>query len=191
MQRKSKIPIAIALVVLSLVFTGYYFNEFQENELAKMESENQALESEIHIKTSEREELDRFSQRIEQVKQELRELNLQLEAALEHMPRTFNLFGLLKRFTQLSQRSGVELVSFKPKKGMDVGRTEFYSTISIEFEIRGTYVSTLQFLDQIARAKRIINIESLKLRSQDRDLTKFGGAVGVTQGVIRTYRFSE
>ncbi|MBI1861838.1 MAG: type 4a pilus biogenesis protein PilO [Deltaproteobacteria bacterium] len=192
MQTKSKIPIAVGMVLVSLAGSAYYFNEFRETDVAQMESQNLALQAEIDKKTDELKRLRDFQLNIERVKQELRELNLQLESALEHMPRTFNLSGLLKHFTQLSQNSGVELASFKPKKGVDTqGHGAFYSTISIEFEIRGTFVHTLQFLDQIARLKRIINIESLKLRSADRDIAKIGGAVGVTQGVIRTYRFSE
>lgn len=192
MQKKSKTPIASVLVLLSAAGSLYYFNDFKENDVVQMDQEIQKVTTEIDTRTSELTRLRDFAQNIERVKQELRELNLQLESALEHMPRTFNLSGLLKRFTELAQNSGVELASFKPKKGTDTGpQGAFYSTISIDFELRGTYAHTLQFLDQVSRLKRIINIENLRLRALDATTSRIGGIASVTQGTLRTYRFSE
>ncbi len=192
MERKSKIPIALAMVVFAAGGSYYYFDEFKTTEEADLIRANQSLQSDIDQKTSELTRLRDFQMNIERVKQELRELNNQLEFALEHMPRTFNLSFLLKRFTELAQNSGVELSSFKPKKGVDSqGHGAFYSTISVDFEVKGTFVHTLQFLDQMARLKRIINVETLRLRAQDSGVVKIGGAMAVTSGTIRTYRFSE
>ena len=190
--RKSKMPLAGAMVVMSALGTAYYVNDFQENEVVQMDQQLRQVATEIDKKTHELTRLRDFAQNIERVKQELRELNLQLESALEHMPRDFNLSGLLKRFTELSQNSGVELASFKPKKSNgSPGENNFYSVIDIDFELRGTYVHTLQFLDQVSRLKRIINVESLRLKAMDTTSTRIGGAVAVTQGTFRTYRFSE
>lgn len=193
MQTRRLIPFIIALIALSAMGSLYYFNEFKDTEVVQMDHEIRKLSSEMDTQTSELTRLRDFAQNIERVKQELRELNLQLDSALEHMPRTFNLSGLLKRLTELAQNSGVELSSFKPKKITDTQQTPaFYNAMNIEFELKGTYVHSLQFLDQVSRLKRIINVEMLRLRAVDSaGATRSGGALAMIQGTFRTYRFAE
>jgi type IV pilus assembly protein PilO len=178
------------MVLISACGTGYYLQDFLTTEVVDMEKEIATIESDLGKKTNELKRLQDFAQNIERVKQELRELNLQLETALEHMPRTFNLSGLLRRFTMLAQNSGVELSSFKPKKSVDTAGA-FYATIGIDFELRGTFSQILVFLDQLSRLKRIINIESIRMRATEMSQIKTVGALTTTQGSIRTYRFSE
>ena len=55
------------------------------------------LDLQIKKRRGELTKLQNFVQNIEVVKSDLRELNLQLETALEHMPHTFDVPGLLDR----------------------------------------------------------------------------------------------
>lgn len=159
-----------------------------------MEQERRALESAITGKQSELKRLQDFARNIETIKQELKELNLQLESALEHMPRQFNLSGLLRKLTMLAQNSGLELFTFKPSTSEDRGDGNFYATMTIDFTLRGTFTQILLFLDQVSRLKRIINAEELKMSMQGEGNspgTKTSSSILTVAAKVRTYRFSE
>jgi type IV pilus assembly protein PilO len=171
---------------------GWEYYDFQANEVPEMEAQRRALESQITQKQGELKRLQDFARNIEVIKQELRELNLQLEAALEHMPRQFNLSALLRKLTMLAQNSGLDLFTFKPAATEERGDT-FYSTLTIDFELKGSFTQILLFLDQVARLKRIINAEDLRMVVVNNVANN--ASRGPTQltvnSKVRTYRFSE
>src|SRR5262249_43815023 len=112
---KNKMQVAAFVVLIGFGYAIYEFYDFSTTEVPKMENERLTKEKELGDRQNELKKLKDFANNIEVIKQELRELNLQLELALEHMPRTFNLSGLLRKLTMLAQNSGVELSSFRPK----------------------------------------------------------------------------
>lgn len=158
-----------------------------------MEAERRALEGQIATKQSELRRLQDFARNIELIKQELRELNLQLESALEHMPRQFNLSGLLRKLSMLAQNSGLELYTFRPAQNEERGEGTFYSTLAIDFEMKGSFTQVLLFLDQVSRLKRIINAEDLRVSTITNvgPNAKPGPTALLVQARVRTYRFSE
>jgi len=190
---KAKLQIAFVIILMGVGWGGWEYYDFQANEVPEMEAQRRALESQITQKQGELKRLQDFARNIEVIKQELRELNLQLEAALEHMPRQFNLSALLRKLTMLAQNSGLDLFTFKPAVAEERGDT-FYSTLTIDFELKGSFTQILLFLDQVARLKRIINAEDLKMV-----VVNIGGQNNVSRGPtqltvnskVRTYRFSE
>ncbi len=190
---KLNLQIAGFILLLGLGYAGYQLYTFYNEDIPKMEAEKQKLDGEISAKQGELKTLQDFAQNIESIKQELKELNLQLESALEYMPRTFNFSGLLRKLTMLAQNSGVELFSFHPQKAEEKKEGLFYSTASINFDLKGTYTQTLVFFDQLSRLKRIINVEDLKLRVNDVNTTpsSSGNIVANTAVIIKTYRFTE
>jgi type IV pilus assembly protein PilO len=189
---KSKKNIAIGLVVFGFLYAMYDLYCFRTGEVPRMESESAKLSNEITTRKGELRRLQIFAQNIETVKQDLKELNVQLEAALEYMPRSFNLSNLLRKLTLLAQNSGVELPTFKPKKAEEKKGAAFYSTVSIDFDLQGTFSQTLVFLDQLSRLKRIVNVERLSMKTiVDKDHERTGTALAQTSATIRTYRFSE
>jgi len=193
---KSPYAIAALVVFFGIFYAIYDFNSFYNEEIPRMQAERRNAETELARREAELKRLQNFAQNIETVKQEVRELNLQLESALESMPRSFNLSGLLRKLNLLAQNSGVDLSSFTPKTSEPAaGAKSFYSTIGIEFTMSGSFTQTLVFLDQITRLKRIINIDSLRMSSHE-DADKVGApkssmAVVSTNATIETYRFSE
>jgi type IV pilus assembly protein PilO len=197
---KSKYTIAAILIVLGVVYAVYQFYGFYNDELPKIQAKRIAAETELNNRENELRRLKNFAQNIESVKQELRELNLQLESALESMPRTFNLSGLLRKLSLLAQNSGVDLATFKPRAPTnDTNPTaaaakekNFYSTITIDFTMNGSFTQTLVFFDQMTRLKRIININSLKMRNSPvQGVNKAAVSNVFTEATIETYRFSE
>lgn len=191
---KKNLQIAALLVFAGMFYAAYDIYTFRQEELPKMEQELRAKNAQINAKIDELKKLQSFAANIENVKQELNELNLQLESALEYMPRTFNLSSLLRKLNMLAQNSGVKILTFRPVRGEEKAPEGFYSITSIDFDIRGTFSQTLVFLDQISRLKRIVNLHSLKmgLENSNPAIMALGGpTIVATAASIKTYRFSE
>jgi type IV pilus assembly protein PilO len=192
----SKLSIPILVILAGLAIAVYQFYTFYTQEVPKLQSKRISAENELTTKEADLRRLKNFAQNIEAVKQELRELNLQLESALESMPRTFNLSGLLRKLSLLAQNSGVDLASFKPRapSAMEAAAADknFYSTIVIDFTLNGSFTQTLVFFDQVTRLKRIINIDSLRMRNTPTQGAPKGAVSNIfTEATIETYRFSE
>ncbi len=189
MKNMSSFKISAMIIIGGLLFFAYEIYDFNTTDVPRLESETARLESQNSEKQRELRKLQEFAQNIDKIKQDLHEINLQLESALEHMPRTFNLSELLRKLNLLAENSGIDLASFRPRRSNERKENTFYSTISIEFDIRGTFAQTLVFFDQLSRLKRIVNIETLSMKAID--VQKSGPLMASTQAVIRTYRFTE
>ena len=206
---KSKVAISVGVFVSGVIYALVQLQAFYSEVMPEMKAQRGAVERQLAAKESDLRRLKDFAQNIDAVKGELRELNLQLESALESMPRTFNLSGLLRKLNLLAQNSGVELASFKPSDvtaapaPLDPAATAakaklFYSPIQIQFQVKGTYTQTLVFFDQVTRLKRIINLNQLKFAPTGAGNSaaddKRGAArtrTVATEATIETYRFSE
>jgi type IV pilus assembly protein PilO len=191
MKKKQNIKNNITTIVaLGVLLAGYKVYNYVSDTSPKLESQLSVKTRESDNALNDLRKLQMFAENIETIKKELAELNLQLEAVLEHMPRTFDLSNLLRKLSMLSQNSGVILSTFKPRKVEE--KVGFYSTTAIDFEMRGSYTQTLMFFDQLSRLKRIVNIENIKIQNSDRSVaSKSGSIMASTTGTIKTYRFSE
>ena len=187
-----KLLIAVFIVLAGAGYAAYdFFMVFQGEEYPVLEQAYKKLEADVNAKKSELKQLQDFSKNIESVQKELKDLQAQLDSALEYMPRTFKLEALLRKLSMLAANSGIEISSFRPKKAEDKASGTFYSTVSIDFDMRGTFTQTLVFLDQLTRLKRIVNIDSVKIKPLVENATRSGSTMAVTQASIKTYRFSE
>lgn len=188
---KTAIKLSVVLLLIGGGFGGYEFYDFANVRVPELDAQSAAKQSELQGKKTELERLRQFATNIESIKKELRELNFQLEAALEHMPRQFNLAALLRRLSLLAQNSGIEMFSFKPQKGEEKKQDQFYSTIGIDFQLKGSYTQTLVFLDQLTRLKRIISVENIQMRVGQQMAQRSGNLLADTNATIKTYRFAE
>jgi len=188
---KSKLLLAFMIFLAGVGFAAYEYYEFINTEVVEMEQEQEGLRKKIQAKQNDYNRLKGFAANIETVKQELRELNLQLESALEHLPKTFNLSGLLRKLSSLAQNSGVELASFKPDKTEQRNDGQFFASMKIDFDIKGTYAQTLLFFDQLTRLKRIVNLETMKMAVRNENVNKTTAVTSDITGTIRTYRFTD
>lgn len=188
--------IALLLVVVGFAFTGNEFYTFYNEEVPQMEQEVMALQGQVDAQQRELKRLRAFAQNIESVKRELRELNIQLQTALEHMPPTFDLAKLLRRINQIARNSGVRLVNFLPDAQEVRAPGTFYATTTIRFQLQGAFTEALVFFDQLTRLKRIINLREVQMAPQERNgaraVSSVRGDVPLTTSVtIVTYRFAE
>src|SRR5690606_19945040 len=135
-----------------------------EVEVARMQNEIRGLDSQFKGKQGQLRRLKKFSENIEQIKKELKELNIQFNTAKERMPSEFDLSSLLRQLTQIAKSSGVELRDFNPDSQEKRPPGAFYATTMINFDVTGPYTQCLVFYDQITRLKRIINLDSIDMK---------------------------
>ncbi len=188
---KNKVRNSLAVLMIGIFFGGYEFYDFQTGVANQMSAEVVQVESQINELRSEVDRVKRFAENIPAVKQAFREQSLQLESVLESIPRTTDLTGLLRKFTLLAQGTGVELVSFKPENKEDA--TGFFKSTSVELNIRGAFIPTLVFFDQVSKLKRVVTFDVIRLSAIKNPLNTRPGAplVSDTFAKLKTYRLSD
>lgn len=93
-------------------------------------------------------------------REEVRDLELQLDKLLRILPARRNTPELMRRVRLLTEQGDFELQRFTPKRYID---QEFYSEWPIDIKLDGNYHNLALLFDQISRFSRIINIENLKI----------------------------
>jgi type IV pilus assembly protein PilO len=116
---------------------------------------------------------------------ELDELKARLNQAVQRLPDSTELPGLLTDITSLGKKTGLEFRSFRPKKEVKRG---FYAEVPIDIELRGTYHNIGVFFDKVAHLPRIVRISkvSMNVAEEAKD-----PPVLRVKGVAQTFRFVE
>jgi type IV pilus assembly protein PilO len=94
----------------------------------------------------------------EAVKQEIADLERELEVALRQLPNSKELPVLLTDITSLGKNAGLEFKAFRPKEET---RRDFYAEVPIDIEFTGDFHDIAVFFDEVARLPRIVNVGSL------------------------------
>lgn len=190
-MKNKKYQLPVLIVTVGFLYGAYLFYIFASEGVPKLEARMRAKEAMLNEKKIELRRLRTFSENIESVKLSLRQLNLQLEAALESMPRNYDLSGLLRKLSVIGFNSGIQLSAFRPSTAV-VKEGDFYETSTVSFNLSGSFSQIMSFFDQVLHLKRIIRIEKVALRSNGqatgagRSNAGIGSAAEVT---AKLYRF--
>ncbi len=192
-MKKSKVNFPILIVICMFVYSGYSFYSFEVSEVPKIRSDISLLERKFQEKEQRYKKLKSFSENIENVKTELKELNLQFQAVLEHLPSEFNYSQILRELTMLARNSGIELLSFTPDNEEKGKEGVFYSTRELKVNLRGPYTNLILFFDQLSRLKKIINVVSINIKPEIFESKNLAPLQINTSSevVLLSYRFSE
>ena len=85
-------------------------------------------------------------------------LNAELNNALSLLPNEANVHDLYRKLAITAKKTNVELLNFKPGGTANEG---FYTSISMELKIEGTFHDIATFIDQAGKQERIINVSNL------------------------------
>jgi Tfp pilus assembly protein PilO len=99
-------------------------------------------------------------QQLPKFREEVRNLELELDKLLRILPARRNTPDLLRRIRALTEQGDFDLKSFTPGNFTD---QDFYSEWPIAIALEGTYHNLALFFDRISRFSRIINIENLNV----------------------------
>jgi Tfp pilus assembly protein PilO len=138
----------------ALFFLGYWqFIGPKKEEIEAAEGKLEGLQQQIQEGRAAKQQLPKF-------REEVRQLELELDKLLRILPARRNTPDLLRRIRALAEQGDFALKRFTPGQLTD---QEFYSQWPIEVSIEGTYHNLAMFFDRISRFSRIINIEGLEI----------------------------
>jgi type IV pilus assembly protein PilO len=121
--------------------------------IAREETKLAGLQAKIQEGRAAKLQLPRF-------REEVRQLQLELDKLLRILPARRNTPELLRRIRSLAEQGDFDLRRFTPGEFVD---QDFYSEWPIAIEVVGTYHNLARFFDRIAGFSRIINIENLRI----------------------------
>ena len=125
----------------------------QRDQLAAGERQLGELQTKIQEGRAAKQQLPRF-------REEVRQLELELDKLLRILPAKRNTPDLLRRIRSLTEQGDFALKRFTPGKLSD---REFFSEWPIAVSVDGGYHNLALFFDRISRFSRIINIEDLTI----------------------------
>lgn len=126
-----------------------------KDQLAQGEQTLADLQTKIQEGRAAKQQLPRF-------REEVRQLELELDKLLRILPARRNTPDLLRRIRALAEQGDFTLKTFTPG---DLQDKEFFSEWPIRINLDGTYHNLALFFDRIGRFSRIINIEDLNIGS--------------------------
>lgn len=186
---KNKVGTSVLILISGFLYGGYTLYDFWEGAAIQWRNELQTEQQSIEQLKAELQKVKSFADNIAAVKQGFREQSLQLESLLESIPRAFELNPLLKKLNVLAQSTGIEIVSFKPQKEeQDSG---FFKALPIELSLRGPFVSTLVFFDQISKLKRVVSFEDIKMSSVQKSKDEPSVFIAETSVKMNAFRLSD
>lgn len=152
-----KLSLTVKLVVLGvLVFAilgvNYiFFYTPKKKELDAKKTQSAQLEAKYVENQAIADNLPKFQEEVNLLKDQLRE-------ALSLLPNEANVHTLYRQLCVEAEKSNIELLTFKPagtnKKG-------FYSDLSLDITLRGSYHRIAEFIDRTGKLDRIINISNI------------------------------
>jgi Tfp pilus assembly protein PilO len=149
------IGLALGLGIGVLLFAAGYWRMLQplRDEYDRQEAALQGLQTKIQEGRAARQELPKF-------REEVRQLELELDKLLRILPARRNTPDLMRRIRSLAEQGDFALRRFNPGILTD---KEFYSEWPIGVNVEGSYHNLALFFDRISRFSRIINIEDLEI----------------------------
>ena len=149
------IGLGVGLAAGLLLFgLGYWqYVQPKNDEYAALEVQLAELQNKIQEGRAARQELPKF-------REEVRQLELELDKLLRILPARRNTPDLMRRIRSLTEQGDFALAKFNPGKLTD---KEFFSEWPIAVGVRGSYHNLALFFDRISRFSRIINIENMEV----------------------------
>jgi len=147
----------IGVVAGALIFGLGWWRLVQpiKDEITRGEGTLAELQTKIQEGRAAKQQLPKF-------REEVRQLELELDKLLRILPARRNTPDLLRRIRSLAEQGDFALKRFTPKELSD---KEFFSEWPIEVAIDGSYHNLALFFDRISRFSRIINIENLQINT--------------------------
>ena len=146
-------------VLLGMVVFGLGWWQFlspMKDQLAAGELQLAELQTKIQEGRAAKQQLPKF-------RDEVHQLEVELDKLLRILPARRNTPDLLRRIRSLAEQGDFSLRRFTPGNLSD---KEFFSEWPIAISVDGTYHNLALFFDRISRFSRIINIEDLIITAQ-------------------------
>ena len=175
------VGLGVGLGVGLLIFGGGYwqFVKGKQEEYAGLESQLADLQTKIQEGRTAQKELPKF-------REEVRQLELELDKLLRILPARRNTPDLMRRIRALAEQGDFTLKRFTPGQLTD---KEFFSEWPITVNLEGGYHNLALFFDRVSRFSRIVNIEDLEISALP--TSKTGGHTIGSNFIAKTFVYKE
>ncbi len=147
--------VLIVLVVMALLFAGFYFFIYQN----QIDQHNRLLGTRDAEQVKLTKNL-KIANNLEVYRAEYEKLQAKLEEALGELPLQKEIPSLLTGIGNLAKEKGLDILRFKPGGEVNKG---FYAEVPVELKLTGSYHQAAAFFDAVSRMERIVNIQGLTL----------------------------
>jgi type IV pilus assembly protein PilO len=169
--------IIIAVVAIAVLVAGYFLDiQAQQDDLARVTSEENTLKEDFEIKQAKAANLDAY-------KAQMVEMEDSFGAMIRQLPSKTEVEDLLVDISQTGLASGIEFQLFKPLAEKHI---EFYAELPITLKMTGTYHQFGEFVSGIAALPRIVTLENISLQGSKGKGKKDLLSMDVT---AKTYRY--
>lgn len=185
-QEAGEWPLAGKMVLVVLVFAlvigaGYYFfTNDQLEELDRVTRQEQQLRQEFIEK-------QRVAANLESFRQQLKQMEADLEVMLRQLPTGTEMPDLLEDVSNTGKKNGLEFGLFKPEAEQP---RDFYAAKPITIRATGTYHQFGAFVSGVAALSRIVTLENATLTRLDKG-NKAGVEPLMIQATLQTYRYMD
>jgi type IV pilus assembly protein PilO len=139
------------VLIIGLSFWLLFWPRY--GEIDKLNTELATVEAELAKAKKNARELNDWRNKMKQKES-------QYKAVMRALPEKEELPTLLAGISQAGKDSGLEFVSFQPKKDVAKG---FYAEIPVEISVTGGYHQIAVFFDKVANLSRIVNLRRIKI----------------------------
>lgn len=145
------------VAVLGLAGFLYWYFFYSPKALAIEEKAEQA-------ETLRREEQkkSRMAAQLERYQAEVKELDAELKKALAQLPDQKEIPDLLSTVSSVGRDAGLDIILFRQRPEV---YEDFYAQVPVEMLMRGSYSRVTDFLEQVARLNRIVNITDISMKA--------------------------
>ena len=181
--------VLVVLVLAAVLGAGYYFlTNDQLQELEKVTREEQTLRNEFVEKW-------RVTANLEAFRQQLKQMEADLDVMLRQLPTSTEMPDLLEDVSNMGKKSGLDFELFKPEADKP---KDFYAAKPITIRAKGNYHQFGAFVSGVAALSRIVTLESATLASAaSKDVGKKKQDIKLTsepltiQATLQTYRYMD
>jgi type IV pilus assembly protein PilO len=153
------VGLGVGVVIGGLLFAAGSWRMLQplRDDIERQEGALKGLQTKIQEGRAARQELPKF-------REEVRQLELELDKLLRILPARRNTPDLMRRIRSLAEQGDFSLKRFNPGT---LAEKEFYSEWPISVNVEASYHNLALFFDRISRFSRVINIENLEVSSMN------------------------
>ncbi len=158
----AKQPLSVKLIVLAVLVVIIIGVEYQVVLVPKKEQlatlRKQSADQNVKLV-----ENQAIAANLPKFQEEVNILNEQLKQAVALLPNEADIHSILRQLSITAKKANIDILEFKP--GGQSAR-DFYSEISMTLKLEGGYHDIAQFIDQVGKLSRIINISDITFTPQ-------------------------
>ncbi|MBN2418504.1 MAG: type 4a pilus biogenesis protein PilO [Deltaproteobacteria bacterium] len=155
-----KMPIRIAILAGTLIVLAGIFIPFVYMPKAEAIAATRTKIDDLNV------QLDRARtqrKKLPKVREEMKKVDLQFEAALRLLPNDREIPELLTKISELGVDSNLYIETFRPQSDKTKG---FYAEIPISLKIKGNYHDVAVFFEKVGNMERIMNIQNVNMKPE-------------------------